>query len=167
MMILPKHTANEKKHCVMAAYQTYTVDNKNIFDYINIFGRILSCADDTLTWGSRILSHCGRRKYIMPLYDPGNVRARPNKMNMITYGNSAKKYAALPELCTPLISTSTMTAHANSKHNTRFQLGAPIPSFRFSASASTSLLYESKHNTVVSQDNKKHTHDKIMFAQII
>lgn len=43
-------------------------------------------------------SHCGVRKYRIPLNAPSNVTARINKASIITYGNIAKKYDAFPEL---------------------------------------------------------------------
>jgi hypothetical protein len=51
--MFPKQTDREKKTCVTAAYQT--------------------C-------GSKILFHCGVRKYLIPFIAPGKVKARASKM---------------------------------------------------------------------------------------
>lgn len=57
MIMFPKQIAREKNTCVTAAYQTFA---------------------------SKILSHCGSMKNIIPFQAPGSVHARMSKMNIIT-----------------------------------------------------------------------------------
>lgn len=86
---LPKQTANEKKHCVIALYQTcneYKFNAMNAIKYIPFANFFFQ-----LTFASNNFSHCGRRKNAIPFHAPGNVMARINKMNKTTYGNRADR----------------------------------------------------------------------------
>lgn len=94
-----------------------------------------------LTSGSRILSHRGLMKNTIPFHAPSNVTARTSSMPMMTYGNKARKYDALPELRMPRINTAAITIQATSKKNAKFNIGVPIPCLISLASANTSLLY--------------------------
>lgn len=138
MIMLPKHTDNEKKHCVTAAYQTYIYKNDLCINWKCI--PILKSFRG-LTSGFKILSHCGVIKYKMPAPAPGNVTARINRMPIITYGNRARKYEAFPELRTPLIRINKTVSHDRARKRVSFQLGTPIPSSIESTSCSTSFLY--------------------------
>lgn len=136
MTMLPKPTANEKKHCVTAAY--HTCKQRKRVNSIRSFQ--ISFYNSHLTLGSRILSHRGLIKKTIPFQAPSKVTARTNRMPMMTYGNKAKKYDALPELRMPRINTAAITNHATSKKNAKFNIGVPIPCLISFASLNTSLL---------------------------
>lgn len=95
---------------------------------------------EILTLGSKIALHLGLMKKRIPFQAPGNVNARINKMKMMTYGNKAKKYDALPELRIPLIRTPAMKIHAINRKPTRFGIGEPRPLSMLFASCRTSFL---------------------------
>lgn len=136
MTMFPNPTANEKKHCVTAAY--HTCKRKERVNWI--INSQNSFYKSHLTLGSRILSHRGLIKKTMPFQAPSKVTARINRMPMMTYGNKARKYDALPELRMPRISTAAITNHAMSKKNARFNIGVPIPCSISLDSLNTSLL---------------------------
>lgn len=73
--------------------------------------------------------HCGVRKNIIPFVAPSSVTARISNAIIITYGKSAKKYEALPELLTPREMIKNTQIHAPSKHNVNRKLGKPLVIF--------------------------------------
>lgn len=113
MMMLPKHTESEKKTWVMAAYQTF---------------------------GSKILSHWGVRKYLIPLREPGSVSARTRRMLSTKYGKIARTYEALPELLTPFTRMRKTIDHEMARKTTNVQLGVPMPSSMLSFAFKMSFL---------------------------
>lgn len=70
--------------------------------------------------------HCGVKKKRIPLDAPSRVTARTNNANIITYGNSARKYEHFPELLTPRDMIKNTITHAPNKHNAKRQLGSPM-----------------------------------------
>lgn len=48
-----------------------------------------------------------------------------NNINITTYGNRARKYAAFPELLTPLATIKNTITHDAIKHRVRSQRGVP------------------------------------------
>ncbi|KOX81272.1 hypothetical protein WN51_00180, partial [Melipona quadrifasciata] len=101
MTTAPKQTPREKKDCVTAAYHTD---------------------------GSRIFSQVGSKRNIIPSTAPSNVTALIKRVIMLTYGNIARKYAALPLLFTPLLSTTKTNAQLTNRARTNCHDGSPKPS---------------------------------------
>lgn len=78
-----------------------------------------------LTLGFFNSCHCGVRKNNIPLEAPSSVTARMSNANMMTYGKSARKYDALPELFTPREMMANTMIHAPNKQRAKRQSGSP------------------------------------------
>lgn len=64
---------------------------------------------------------------MIPFSEPSSVTARINNANIITYGNSAKKYEAFPELLTPFTMIKNTTIQEARRHIANGKLGYPTP----------------------------------------
>lgn len=83
---------------------------------------------EKLAFGFNNSPHWGLKKNIIPSTAPSRVTARISRTNKITYGNRAKKYAALPDDRTPRTITRKIITQAANKHSAKSQFGHPIPS---------------------------------------
>lgn len=109
----PKQTDREKKHCVMAAYHTF---------------------------GCHSLSQSGVTKKRIPLTAPSKVTDLISRAIMTTYGNIARKYAALPVLFIPRKSTTNIDVQLRKRQIVSCQDGVPMPSSMESYSFRTIFL---------------------------
>lgn len=128
MIIEPKQTEREKKHCVTAAYQTL---------------------------GSKSFDHFGVRKKRMPVPAPSKVTALIRRLNKMIYGKMARKYEAFPELFTPWNVIRITQSQLNRRHNVNFQSGSPTPSSILSFSWRTTFLELLQTTKIENRKTKK------------
>lgn len=79
---------------------------------------------------------------MIPFNEPSSVTARINSAIMITYGNIARKYEALPELLTPLTIIKKTIIQAANRHIDNEKLGYPMPFEMSNVCLSTVFLKE-------------------------